>query len=236
MGVHCLLETTYRVQQKLKNPQKKKNMPWLSERGIRNSLFWILSWNSMTTDNMFSWKDKKNALWANLLIQNFVKCIEFRGRSCWAQWLNTLGILLLSFRHHSERYFFAQRFILIESILFWLTRSYQKPFVFSVSVFYFSNMYPKIKFTAKIRSDLCNFCSKVIFGFFCLWKYFVTFLCWISIIGVSQQYCENFRKIKQVELVENLPPSYIPYRFPHTLHSFLLWEKEKIIDFLKTND
>ena len=43
-------------------------------------------------------------------------------------------------------------------------------------------------------------------------------------------------KIEQAELAENLPPSYLPYRFLHNLHSFLLWEKVKILDFLKTND
>ena len=100
----------------------------------------------------------------------------------------------------------------------------------------FSNIYTKIKFMAKSWSDLCNFYSKVIFWNFCLRKYFFTFLCWIWSIDVSQQYCENFRKIEQVELVENLAPSYLPYRFLHDLDSFLLWEKVKIFDVLKTND
>ena len=57
----------------------------------------------------------------------------------------------------------------------------------------FSNIYTKIKFTAKIWSDLCIFYIKVIFRNFCLRKYFY-FLCWIWIIDISQQYCENFRK------------------------------------------
>ena len=39
-----------------------------------------------------------------------------------------------------------------------------------------------------------------------------------------------------MELVENLAPSYLPYRFLHDFASFLLWEKVKIFDFLKTND
>ena len=81
----------------------------------------------------------------------------------------------------------------------------------------FSNIYTKIKVTAKNLSDLCNFYSKVIFWDFCPRKYFFTFLCWIRIIDVLQQYCENFRKIEQVELVENLAPSYLPYRFLHDL-------------------
>ena len=68
--------------------------------------------------------------------------------------------------------YFAWRFILNENILFWLTISYQKPFVFFCFCVLFSNMYPKIKFIAKYWSDLCNFYSKVIFWNFCLSKYF----------------------------------------------------------------
>ena len=44
------------------------------------------------------------------------------------------------------------------------------------------------------------------------------------------------KKNEQAELVENLPPSYLPYRFLHNLHSFLLWEKMKIFGFSKSND
>ena len=68
-----------------------------------------------------------------------------------------------------------------------------------------------------------SYTSDFFFLFF-VKKVFFTFLCWIW-IDVSQQYCENFRKIEQAELVENLPPSYLPYKFLHNLHSFLLWEK-----------
>ena len=51
---------------------------------------------------------------------------------------------------------------------------------------------------------------------------------------VSQQYSENFRKNEQVDLVEDLPPIYLPYRFSHNLHSFLLWKKKmKILIFEK---
>ena len=89
----------------------------------------------------------------------------------------------------------------------------------------FSNIYPKIKFTAKIWSDQCNFYSKVIFWNFCLRKIYFTFLCRNWIIDVSQQYCENIIKNDQAELVETLPPSNLSYRFLHNLHSFLLWEK-----------
>ena len=37
---------------------------------------------------------------------------------------------------------------------------------------------------------------------------------------------------EQEELVENLPPSYLPYRFLHNLHLFLLRKNVKIFDFL----
>ena len=47
---------------------------------------------------------------------------------------------------------------------------------------------------------------------------------------VLRQYCENFRKIEQEEHVENLAPSYLPYKFRHHLASFLLWEKVQIFD------
>ena len=71
--------------------------------------------------------------------------------------------------------FFAWRFMLNENTLFCSTISNQKPFVFSVSVFLFSNIYSKMKFTAKNWSDLCSFYSKVILSSFCLRKYFLLF-------------------------------------------------------------
>ena len=49
-----------------------------------------------------------------------------------------------------------------------------------------------------------------------------------SIVKISE-------KIEQAEVDENLPPSYLPYRFLHNLHSFLLWEKVNIFDFLLTS-
>ena len=55
-------------------------------------------------------------------------------------------------------------------------------------------------------------------------------------IDVSQHYCENFRTIEQAELVENLLPSYLPYKFLHNLHACFLGEKVKIFDFLKIID
>ena len=60
-----------------------------------------------------------------------------------------------------------------------------------------------MKFTPKHWSDLCNFYSKVIFGILSKKIFFFLFffgLIWI--IDISQQHCENFRKIEQVELGE----------------------------------
>ena len=131
--------------------------------------------------------------------------------------------------------FFAWRFILNDDILYWLCISYQKPFVFSVSVFSSQICNLKLNLRPKIGLTYANSIVKWFFGIFPE-KIFFTFLCWICIIDVSQQYCENFRKNELVELVENLPPSYLPYTFLHNLHSFLQWEKVKIFDFLKTND
>ena len=94
-------------------------------------------------------------------------------------------------------------------------------------------MYLKIKLMAKNSSDLCNLYSKVIF-----FRIYVSEnIFYFSLLNLncfcSQQYRESFRKIEQAKLVENLPPSYLPYRFLQNLHS---WEKGKIFDFLKTND
>ena len=92
------------------------------------------------------------------------------------------------------------------------------------------------KFTAKVGLTFAISIVKWFFWNFCLEKIFFTFLCWMWITDISQQFCENFGKIEQAELVENLPSSYLPYRFLHNSHSFLLWEKVKIFNFLKTND
>ena len=89
---------------------------------------------------------------------------------------------------------------------------------------------------AKSWSDLCNFYSKVIFLNFCLRKHFLLFFAEFELVMFYNNIVKIFRKIEQVEHVENLPPSYLPYKCLHHLASFLLWEKVKIFDFLKTND
>ena len=83
--------------------------------------------------------------------------------------------LQLSFRHLLERWFFSlafcfrwKSFVLIHYILS------ETICLFCFCVL-FSNIYTKIKFTAKSWSDLCNFFSEVIFLNFCLRKQFLLF-------------------------------------------------------------
>ena len=51
-------------------------------------------------------------------------------------------------------------------------------------------------------------CFCFLLFFFLPEKIVFTFHCWFLIADVSQQYFEKFRKIEQMELVENLPPPY----------------------------
>ena len=112
-------------------------------------------------------------------------------------------------------------------------------------------MYPKIKFIAENWSDLCNFYSKVISWNVCSRKYFFYFSLlnlnyWRSIgraelwaalyylLVFHNNIMKNSEKNEQAELVENLPPNYLPYKFLLNLHSFLLLEKVKIFDLLKS--
>ena len=83
-------------------------------------------------------------------------------------------------------------------------------------------MHPKIKFMAKNWSDLFNFYRKVIFWNFCLRKYFLFFFAEFEFLMFY-----NFKTIEQMELVENLPSSYLPYRFLLNLLSFLQEKKKK---------
>ena len=54
----------------------------------------------------------------------------------------------------------------------------------------------------------------------------------VEIIDNLYQYCENFRKkLNKTEFVENLPPTYLPYRFLRNLQTFSLSEKMKTFDF-----
>ena len=56
-----------------------------------------------------------------------------------------------------------------------------------------------------------------------------------NIVKISEKKKKK-KKMKQAERIENLPPSYLTYRFLHNLHSFLLWEKVKLFDFFKNKN
>ena len=75
----------------------------------------------------------------------------------------------------SRKTFFAWRFNLNENILFWLTISYQKPFVFSVSVFCFQICTLKLNLLPKIGLTYAISIVKWFFWNFCLSKYFLFF-------------------------------------------------------------
>ena len=124
---------------------------------------------------------------------------------------------------------FAWRFIWNENILFWLTISYQKPFVFSVSVFCSQISTQKLNLRSKIGLTYAIFIVKDILNFLST-KIFFTVLCWISITDVSQQFCENLKK-NEAELFENLSPDYLPYRFLHYLHDFYCGKRWKYLIF-----
>ena len=68
--------------------------------------------------------------------------------------------------------FFAWRFILNENILFWLTISYQKPFVFSVSVFCSQICTLKLYLWPKISLTYTVSIVKWFFWIFCLRIFF----------------------------------------------------------------
>ena len=68
--------------------------------------------------------------------------------------------------------FFAWRYILNENILFWLTISNQKPFVFSVSVFCSQIWTLKLILRPKIGLIYAISIVKRFFFIFSLWKYF----------------------------------------------------------------
>ena len=85
---------------------------------------------------------------------------------------------------------------------------------------------PKIGLIYAVSID-----SKVIFGDFCLRKYFLLFFAEFALLMFYNNIVKISEKIEQVVFVENLAPSYLPYRFLNDLAPFLLWEKVKILIF-----
>ena len=50
--------------------------------------------------------------------------------------------------------------------------------------------------------------------------FFLFFFAEFKLLMFHNNIVKNVRKIEQVELVDNLPPSSLPYRFLSNLHSF----------------
>ena len=140
--------------------------------------------------------------------------------------VNSLSTVLLT---SLGKTFFAWRFIINENILFWLTISYQKPFVFSVSVFCYRkfttklNLRPNIGLTYAISTVKCCF-------FLILYKkIFFTFLCWIWILMFHNIIVKISEKLNQRNLLKNCLQVTYPTDFC-TICIFLLWRKVKIFD------
>ena len=138
-------------------------------------------------------------------------------------------MLVLSFRHHSEKCFLLRIlfkmkvFVLIDNILS------ETICIFCFCVL-FSNIYPKIRYTVKNQSDLCKFYSKVIFFFkFLSKKVFLTFLSWIWIIDVSHinivKISEKINKQNLLKTCLQLPALQISALFAFT---FTMGKSENI--------
>ena len=99
--------------------------------------------------------NSRKTLWAH----QQTSLVKHRPSTYWPFDITRKDVFCLPF-YFKRRYFVLTDHILSETIC-----------LFGFCVL-FSNMYPKIKFTAKNWSDLCNSYSKVIFFNFCLRKYF----------------------------------------------------------------
>ena len=97
-----------------------------------------------------------------------------------------------------------------------MTISNQKPFVFSVSVF--CSQIFKVKLNLRPN------------------KYSLFFFAEFKLLMFHNNIVKISEKIGQAEVVENLPPSYLHFRFLQNLNSFLLYEKVEVFDFLKSNE
>ena len=99
-------------------------------------------------------------------------------------------------------------------------------------------MHSKIRITANNWYVLCNFYSKMIFFKYIFLKnkyLLLVFFAEFESITFHNNIVEVSEKNEQAELVENLPPSYLPYRFLHNLHSFPLRIKVNIWVFNNSN-
>ena len=99
-----------------------------------------------------------------------------------------------------------------------------------------SNIYPKIKFTAKNWPDLCNFNSKVIFWNFCLRKYFLLFFAEFELLMFHNNIVKISEKLNKWNLLKICHQITYPIDFCIICVHFYYGKKWKYFDFLKTNE
>ena len=106
-------------------------------------------------------------------------------------------------------------------------------FCFSVLL---SNIYSKIKFTAKNWSDLCNFYSKVIFWSFCLRKYFLLFFAEFKLLMFHNNIVKLSEKLNKRNLLKICFQVTYPTDFCKIRIHFYYRKKWKYLIFLKSNE
>ena len=132
----------------------------LQEQNTLNQLSSSHSWHNRLTSRHMTFKQRRLNVDASTLRRRCIHAMCPLGYCPFD--ISRKDVFCLAF------YFEWKYFVLIVHIL-----------SETICLFYFcvlfSNIYSKIKFTARSWSDLCNFYSKVIFGIFYLWKYFFFF-------------------------------------------------------------
>ena len=199
-------------------PNKQILHPWLSE---------MRQWRFLSDCEKIH--ANQNLRWAHVQRYVFWRCGSFVSMIIYTLTHSVMCLQITVLSTSLGKTFFAWRFILNENILFWLTIYYQKLFVFSVSVFSSRKITIKLNLRPQISVTDAISIVKWLFWNFCIRQYVFTFLCWIWITSVSQHYCGNFRKHWTSETCY----MYLPYRYLHNLHSFLIWGKAKLFEFLK---
>ena len=114
--------------------------------------------------------------------------------------------------------FFAWRFILNKNILFWLTISYQKPFVFSVSMFCFQIFTLKLNLRSKVGLTYAFSIVKWFFFNFCLRQYFLLFFAEFELL----MFHNNIVKISENLNKGNLLKIWLQVTYPTDFCMILL--------------
>ena len=98
-------------------------------------------------------------------------------------------------------YVFCLAFILNENILFWLTISYQKPFVFSVSVFWSQIFTLKLNLQPNIGLTYAISIVKRFFGKY-FWKYFLLFFAEFELLMFHNNIVKIWEKMNKWKLLK----------------------------------